>query len=119
MRLRHLLQVIGLYAVLMVGLVFLLGSARRWALTELASPDAQQQWETWREDVREGQDPQSDTVERRVPGSSEPPALVLMRDYYWTCLIAAVGLSTLLYAVLAWFFFGAVLQQRPAGGELE
>ena len=88
-----------------VGLTF---SARRWALLELTTPAAHSQWRTWREDVRQGRDPQGRSVARRIPGSAEPPALVLLRDYFPVCLVAAIGFSSLLYAITAWFLVGAL-----------
>ncbi|HJQ81746.1 MAG TPA: hypothetical protein VJ828_17410 [Lacipirellulaceae bacterium] len=80
-------------------------AARKWALAELATPESIRQWEAWREDVRQ-QDEQPGPVRRRVPKSAEPPALVLMRDYFAVSLVGAVLFMTLLYWVIAWFAYG-------------
>jgi hypothetical protein len=100
------------YAVLMSFIVWSLMSARNWALAELATPRSTQQWQEWREDVREQQsDP--GPVRRRVPRSMEPPALVLMRDYFGVSLIGAVLFTTVLYWVIAWFVMGML---QPTDG---
>ena len=49
---------------------------------------------------------QPSPVQRRVPKSNEPPALVMMRDHFAVSLFAAVLFSTMLYWVLAWFVMG-------------
>ena len=109
-------KVIICYLVFIFPIVGLTFSARRWALQELATPAAHRQWETWREDVRQGRDPQGPTVARRTPGSAEPPALILLRDYFPACLVAAISFSSLLFAMTAWFLIGAY-QGEKRGGE--
>ena len=47
-------------------------------------------------------------VQRRVPKSAEPPALVLTRDHFGVILSGAVLFSSLLYWVVAWFVMGMV-----------
>jgi hypothetical protein len=73
-------------------------------------------WEAWREDVRQQQG-QKRPVQRRVPKSAEPPALVLMRDYYRVSLAGAILFATVLYWVIAWFLAGIV--KRPQGNEMK
>jgi hypothetical protein len=41
-----------------------------------------------------------------VPNSAEPPALVLMRDYFVVSLAGAILFSTVLYWITAWFVTG-------------
>jgi hypothetical protein len=101
------------YFILMGAVVWSLVAARQWALAELATPESIRQWETWREDVRQ-QDEQAGPVRRRVPKSAEPPALVLMRDYFAVSLVGAIVFMTLLYWVIAWFVRG-ILQSRRSG----
>jgi hypothetical protein len=101
------------YIVMIVAVTWSLRSARKWALGELATPESSREWEAWREDVRQ-QDEQSGPVRRRVPKSTEPPALVLMRDYFSVSLVGAVLFMTLLYWVIAWFVRG-ILQSRGTG----
>ena len=90
-------------------LVGLLVSARRWALSDMNTHQAQADWTDWRDEVR-GQE-QSETpapVHRRIPKSSEPPVLLLMRDYFGVCLIGTIVFGAVLYAVLAFLFHGAM-----------
>jgi hypothetical protein len=105
----HLVLIAG-YIIMIVAIVWSLRSARDWALTELATPEAMREWEAWREDERQ-QDDRAGPVRRRVPKSAEPPALVLMRDYFAVSLVGAVVFMSLLYWVIAWFVRG-ILQSR-------
>jgi len=76
-------------------------------LAVYGTPEAQVEWDTWREDatrLAEGAGP----VKRRAPKSAEPPALVLMRDYFAICLGLAVVLSTVLFGTLMLFIRGAL-----------
>jgi len=98
-----------LYALLILLVVWSLISARDWALAELATPRSIEQWQAWREDVRE-QQTEPGPVRRRVPKSAEPPALVLMRDYFGVSLMGAILFITVLYWVIAWFVMGIVQQ---------
>ena len=104
---------IGLFLVLVaVATVSALFAARHRALDVYSTAKAQGEWQTWRTDVAAGRDPQAGSVARRVPGSSEPPALVLMRDYFPVCLVGAVVFATLLAGVLCWFASGAFARSR-------
>lgn len=93
------------YLALLVAVVWWLLSAREWARAELTSPASAAAWEEWREDVRASQDKPA-PVQRRVPKSAEPPALVLTRDHFGVILSGAVLFSSLLYWVVAWFVMG-------------
>ena len=103
------------YVVLMGVVLWSLLSAHRWALAELATPQSISQWEAWRDDVRR-QQTERGPVRHRVPKSAEPPALVLMRDYFAVSLIGAVVFTTLLYCVLAWLIIGILGCATPRGG---
>jgi hypothetical protein len=93
------------YAALLIAVIWSMLSARRWALVELATPKAAEEWEKWRDDVRQQQDRQA-TVQRRVPKSAEPPTLVLLRDYFVVSMAGAVVFSSLLFFVIAWLLTG-------------
>ncbi|MEX2169730.1 MAG: hypothetical protein WD851_10495, partial [Pirellulales bacterium] len=94
------------YLALMIALVWGLFAQRQNVLRDLDSSEARGDWQAWRSDVeRQQQEPQ--TVARRVPKSAEPPALVLMRDYFVTCLVGAVLFVSLLYWALAGLAIGA------------
>ena len=101
------------YVALQVAVVWSLFSAREWARAEMAKPESTAAWATWREDVRADQGRPA-PVQRRVPKSAEPPALVLTRDYFGVSLGGAVIFSSLLYWVIAWFVTGILTQSTPA-----
>jgi hypothetical protein len=82
-------------------------SARHWALTELATPASTAEWEAWRDDVRAEQG-QPAPIQRRVPKSAEPPALVLTRDYFAVVMCGSVLFTSLVYWVLAWMIAGTL-----------
>jgi hypothetical protein len=77
------------------------------AMAVYGTPQAQSEWDTWREGVKELEE-QPYPVKRRVPQSTEPPALVLMRDYFRVCLTIAVVLSTVLFGTFMVLLRGAV-----------
>jgi len=106
---RWLWWMIG-FAVLIVAVIAAMYETRDWALAQLSTPESVADWQAWREDVRQQQD-QRGPVQRRVPKSSEPPALVIMRDHFAVSLLAAVLFSTLLYWVFAWFVMG-IMKER-------
>jgi hypothetical protein len=85
--------------------VWALFTARHWAIAHLATDEAVSEWQAWRNDVRRGQT-EPGPVARRVPKSAEPPGLVLMRDYFFVCLVGALFFTTLLYWILVWFIIG-------------
>lgn len=104
------------YLGVVVAVVWWVLRARDWALAELTRPESTAAWETWRADVRAARDKPS-PVERRVPNSAEPPALVLLRDYFGVMLGGAVIFSSLLYWVLAWFVTGIIRSHPPSATE--
>jgi len=92
---------------LMIGVV--MGTmfwVRSSAIRELSAPKSIADWQDWREDVRQQQQSQAGAVERRVPKSDEPPALVLWRDYFIVSLAGAVLFTSALFWVIAWFVMG-------------
>lgn len=100
------------YVVLIGVVVWSLYGARRWALAEMATPKSSGDWLTWRSDV-EQQQQHAGPVWRRVPESVEPPAIVLMRDYFGVCMTGALLFTTVLYGVIAWFVMGALSTISP------
>jgi hypothetical protein len=80
---------------------------RQSVLGQFGTPESIADWQSWRADVqREKENP--GPVERRVPKSTEPPALVLMRDYFGVSLAGATFFTSLLYVVISWFVVGAL-----------
>ena len=101
------------YVALLVAVVWWLFAARDWAQAELSKPESTAAWEAWREDVKADQNRPA-PVQRRVPKSIEPPALVLTRDYFGVSLTGAVLFSSLLYWVIAWFVTGIFSSRQDA-----
>jgi hypothetical protein len=95
------------YAVLVIGLVTTMLWQRQKVLLEYSTPAALAEWAAWRTDVEKEQ-ANPGPVTRRVPKSVEPPALVLMRDYFGISLTGAVFFTSILYWIVAWFVSGAL-----------
>ena len=81
-------------AALVVPPVALLRVRGGW-LQQLEGPEAQEQWDAFRRDMRR-QSGREGPVQRKVPRSDEPPLRVWLRDYVWL-------------GVAAWVLFGGVL----------
>lgn len=77
------------------------------SVVQSATAEGQQEWDQWREAVKEGQEAPG-PVQRRVPKSSEPPALVLLRDHFATCLSVALVLSSVLFGTFVLFARGVL-----------
>ncbi|MBM4003200.1 MAG: hypothetical protein FJ295_07925 [Planctomycetes bacterium] len=85
--------------------------ARDLTLAAYGSQAARQEWETWRK-VAQEQSQGGGPVQRRVPKSVEPPALVLMRDHFAVILPTLMVLLSCVYFTLAWMFAGVVRAKR-------
>jgi hypothetical protein len=95
------------YLVVMAAIVGAMFCARHSAVSQLASTKSISDWQAWREDVRK-QQTQPGLVKRQVPNSEEPPALVLMRDFFAVLLFGALLFSSMLYWIIAWFAIGVL-----------
>jgi hypothetical protein len=95
------------YAALIIGVVGGMLWVRRSVLNEYAKPESIADWQAWREDVIKGQKSPG-PVERHVPKSLEPPARVLMRDYFSVSMVGAVFFTSILYWIAAWLITGAL-----------
>jgi hypothetical protein len=93
--------------VVLVAVVVATFRSRDLALERLSTSKSLADWQTWRDEVQQQQGLRG-PVERRVPKSSEPPALVMMRDHFVVSLTGAVLFSTMLYWVFAWFVMGVM-----------
>ena len=91
------------YVVVLIAVIGSMLWQRHVVLADSSTAD----WEVWREDVRQ-QTSNLGPVERKVPKSIEPPALVLMRDYFVVSIVGATFFSSLLYWIGAWFVTGAL-----------
>ena len=85
---------------------------RQWSARTLGNASAQSQWEDFRQEVA-SQAQQGGPVQRQVPRSLEPPALVLLRDHFGSCLMLAVLIASALFATLTFFIGGVARQPKP------
>lgn len=88
-------------------------------LAEVASPEAQAEWDAFRDDMRK-QTGRTGPVQRKVPKSAEPPELVWLRDYLGLAITAWVTLVGVLGGFLAAIAVGlaraaSAAQDRPTG----
>lgn len=95
------------YATTLAAVVYSLHRTRQWVGREYSTDSAQQEWDEWRAEA-ERQAKGAGPVQRRVPKSDRPPVLVLMTDYYRTCLAAAVIFSSALFFTLMFMVRGAL-----------
>ena len=96
------------YLALIVLVMWLLFSARRWALSELARPEVAREWQAWREAEQQRAANPDLPVKRRVPRSAEPPALAILRDSFTGVAISVVAIVSVLYGFLVVVVRGAV-----------
>ncbi len=87
------------YVAIAGGVVAAMHVARGRVVSTFADGETQSSWERFREDTAQSQG--AGGVDRRVPISAEPPALVLMRDHYATCLGGVLMMYTGIYVSLA------------------
>ena len=93
------------YLVVLAGVIVGMLQIRKVTLRTMDTPEARAQWQAWR-DAPPNQ--RTDLpVRRRAPSSDEPPALVLMRDYFAVMMTAAIVFSSLLFAAIAFSARGA------------
>lgn len=86
------------YLIVMTGVVVSMLHQRRVTLSTMDTPEARAQWQAWR-DAPPNQ--RADLpVRRRPPSTDEPPALILMRDYFGVMMSAAVVFGSLLFATI-------------------
>jgi hypothetical protein len=90
------------YLVMVLLIAWQMNDLKTNMLAQLSTPEAQADWEKWRADTTK-----PGPVARREPKSTEPPALVLMRDYYGVCLGTALFFSSLLFVVTMLLVRGA------------
>ncbi len=81
-----------------MALVLWLRDSRQTWIDNNSTPEVQASWQEWKKDAAK-QDGSAGTgpVKRKVPKSSEPPFVVLLRDHFGVVQTAAVVFSTVLY----------------------
>jgi hypothetical protein len=108
--LAWLLAYLAILAIVIGGVFY----GRAQALAIYGSQEAQTEWDAWREDAKKmttGPGP----VKRRAPKSIQPPALVLMRDYFNICLAGAVLLTSVLFGTFMVLIRGAFAPATKIG----
>lgn len=88
------------YLASMAALVYWLAQARGWALDELTTPAAQAQWQTWKNDAAQGTVHSEGAIDRKIPKSDEPPALIILRDSFPGVLVTCLALGSFLFCFL-------------------
>lgn len=83
-------------------------------LAELSRPEAQADWDAFRERMRR-ESGRDGPVQRKVPKSAEPPERVWLRDYWRLAIAAWVVLVGLLAAFLALLVRGAARSAAENG----
>jgi hypothetical protein len=111
----NILGLVGLIAVILM-CVSGMWMARRAALGTFGSTTAQAEWDEWRKEAAE-QSAAGGPVTRKVPKSTEPPALVLMRDHFPACVGAALVAVVGVYGTFILLLRGAMAV--PVKGERE
>lgn len=102
---KHVLAFIALGYVAVAGCLVGALLAVRNGVMERDSAVAQRDWNTWRSEAAK-QDGTQGTVQRSIPRSGEPPALVLMRDYFVPTTVGLLVPVSALYAFVAWIVCG-------------
>ena len=95
---RVLLSNIGWFTAYVVMLVIVVGALLQYrtkALAIYSTPEAESQWQDWRQAAEEiGKD---GPVDRRAPKATQPLALLLMRDHFAACMGISLLLSSCLF----------------------
>ena len=97
------------YILLVTAVMVAMLAWRRDVLAEMATPQAQAEWNDWRTKAAE-QDGKHSPVQLTVSKSPQPPVLVLMRDYFPACIVGLLAPLTALYAFIAWMACGVLRQ---------
>lgn len=103
---------LAIYVVLTTGLGY--GLHRLWSsqLQSGSRPEAQAEWEAWKADVERKADDPSQPVARRVPKTTEPPAVILLRDHFPAVVVTGALVWTAFFGFMALVTTG-VLRGTP------
>ena len=93
-----------LVSLMTIGIV----EARGRALRAYSSTTARSDWDTWRDHANRQAQPGAGPVLRRPRVNREPPALVLMREYFLACLAFALIIASAVYGSLVVLVRGAL-----------
>ena len=93
------------YVAIMVGIIVGLFVVRSRTLASLSTPEARANWQAWREAA--AKQSAEGPVRRRVAKSTEPPALILMRDHFPVMLAGSLFFGSVLFTLIGWAARGA------------
>ena len=96
----------------MLGTALSMTKLRRWTVSTYATDESVEDWQVWRARALEMAD-DGGPVRRRQPTTDQPPALIMMRDYFGTCMAGAILFITLLYFVCVIFVRGVFAVPPP------
>lgn len=99
------------YLIAMAALVSALVVARNRVVERLSQPEAQQQWQAWRDEAQRRKDSQGPAGGRAVV-SEEPPALVLLRDRFPAIVATSLLIGSFMFAFL--MFLARGVARQPA-----
>jgi hypothetical protein len=99
------------YVGAMAAIVWLAFPLRERVVTSLSTTEAAREWNQWRTAAQEQAN--KGPVARRPPKSTEPPALIMMRDHFPAILAAGLVFGTFLFVIL----FISVRALLPDGSE--
>ena len=105
-----ILALIGGYILLFAVYVWGMFLTRQNVISQLSTEQSQADWNTWRAEAAQ-QDGTHGPVQRVAPKSPEPPLLILMRDYFPTCIVCLGIPLTALYGVITWMAYGVARQK--------
>jgi hypothetical protein len=91
---------------------------RQSTLSDESVQQSQANWNQWRSKAAED-DGKKSPVLRTVPKSVEPPAVVLMRDYFPACVLGTIVPISGLYVFIAWLVCGVLRQGNGNNGSKE
>jgi cbb3-type cytochrome oxidase subunit 3 len=107
------LALAAVYLVLIGCITWAMLSYRKSVMASLDTPEARAEWQEWR-DASARQSAAGPVLRRPVRGA-EPPAVVLLRDYFSSLLVGAIFFSSVFYCLFVWIFRGAVKTRLNAG----
>ena len=93
------------YVAIVIGIIVGLFVVRTRTLASLSTPEARSDWQAWREAA--AKQSAEGPVRRRVSKSTEPPALILMRDHFPVMLAGSLFFGTALFSLIGWAGRGA------------
>ena len=84
------------FAAIILTVITLMLNARGCAERQYGSVQARDDWQQWRE-VTKRQSGLTGPVQRRERKTTQPPALVLMREHFVACLVFALVMSSAVF----------------------